>query len=63
MPLIHISLFPLEKETRRELARDITEAVLKHIPCPPEAVQIAFHEAEAEYFSGAGELLQPRKKQ
>lgn len=58
MPLITVkTLSGKTVEQKRVLAKDITEAVVKNIGCPLEAVSIDIVEYSLENFARGGELI------
>ena len=44
-------------EQKRQMAKDITAAIVKTVGCPESAVQIQFNEADAENLAQAGKLF------
>ncbi len=44
-------------EQKRQMAKDITEAIVKNVGCPDASVQIQFNEVEAENLAQAGKLF------
>ena len=61
MPVVHVVWFPHDTDTKRRVAQGITETLVKEIPCPPEVVDIIFHDNPAENFAHGGVLLANKK--
>ncbi len=58
MPLISISLWPgRTPEKKAELAKAITEAVMKVLGAKPEHVIVVYHDTPKENWYVAGSLL------
>jgi 4-oxalocrotonate tautomerase len=58
MPLVTIKLIEgRNKEQKRGLVRDVTEAIVKNVNCPPGAVHIDIIEYTQENLGEAGELF------
>jgi 4-oxalocrotonate tautomerase len=63
MPLVTIKLIEgRTKEQKRGLVKDVTEAIVKNVNCPPGAIHIDLIEYSRENIADAGTLMcdQPR---
>ena len=57
MPMITVRLWEgTTFEVKRGLVRDITEAVVKNLECPPEAVSIDMPEYRLDQLARGGKL-------
>lgn len=58
MPLVTIKLIEgRDVEQKRGMAKDVTEAIVKNIGCPPAAVQIDIVEYSQENLAQGGKLF------
>jgi 4-oxalocrotonate tautomerase len=58
MPLVTIQMVEGRTlEQKRMMVKDITDAIVKNIGCPPDAVNIAIIEGKRENFGKSGKLL------
>ena len=58
MPLVTIQMVEGRSlEQKRQMVKDITDAVCKNVGCPPDAVSITLIEGKRENFGKAGKLL------
>jgi 4-oxalocrotonate tautomerase len=58
MPLVTIKIIEGRTvEQKRGMAKDVTEAIVKNIGCPPTAVQIDIVEMKPENISQGGNLF------
>jgi 4-oxalocrotonate tautomerase len=58
MPLVTIKIIEGRTvEQKRELAKDVTEAIVKNIGCPTDAVHIDFVNLKPEDVSQGGKLF------
>ena len=58
MPLITINMLKGRTlDQKRQMARDITEAIVKNVGCPDTAVQIMITEVDSENLAQAGKLV------
>ena len=58
MPLVTINLLKGRTlDQKRQMARDVTSAIVKNVGCPDAAVQIMINEVESENLAQAGKLF------
>lgn len=58
MPLVTIKIIEGRSlEQKRGMAKDVTEAIVKNLQCPPAAVQIDIVEMKPENLSQGGKLF------
>jgi 4-oxalocrotonate tautomerase len=58
MPLVTIKILEGRTvEQKRGMAKDVTEAIVKNIGCPQEAVQIDIVDLKPENVAGGGKLF------
>ena len=58
MPLLTIKIVEGRTiEQKRGIAKDVTEAIVKNIGCPPEAVMIDMVDLKTENVSQGGKLF------
>ncbi len=58
MPLVTIKIIEGRSlDQKRGMAKDVTEAIVKNIGCPPAAVQIDIVEMKQENLSQGGKLF------
>ena len=58
MPLVTIKLIEgRDVEQKRGMVKDVTEAIVKNIGCPPAAVQIDIVEYSQENLAQGGQLF------
>jgi 4-oxalocrotonate tautomerase len=58
MPLVTIKIIEGRSlDQKRGMAKDVTEAIVKNIGCPPTAVQIDIVEMKQENLSQGGKLF------
>lgn len=58
MPLVTIKIIEGRNiEQKRGMVKDVTEAIVKNIGCPPAAVQIDIVEMKQENLGQAGKLF------
>ena len=58
MPLVTIQIVEGRSlDQKRKMVKDVTEAIVKNIGCPADAVNIAIIEGTRENFGKAGKLL------
>jgi 4-oxalocrotonate tautomerase len=58
MPLVTIKIIEgRTKEQKRGMIKDVTEAIVKNIGCPPAAVQIDISEIKPENLGQGGKLF------
>jgi 4-oxalocrotonate tautomerase len=64
MPIVHIELYKgRTPEQKAACARDVVDAVAKHLGTTPEATQVIFVDADkADWFTG-GRIPPPAKKE
>jgi 4-oxalocrotonate tautomerase len=57
MPLVTIKIIEgRTKEQKKGIAKDVTDAIVKNVGCPPAAVQIDIVEMKEENFAMGGTL-------
>lgn len=62
MPLVTIELYPgRTPEQKSACARDIVEAIQRHLNAPPEATQVIFRDVAQHDWLQGGKLV-PAKK-
>ena len=62
MPLVTIKVFEGRTiEQKRGMAKDVTEAIVKNIGCPPAAVQIEIVDLKQENLAQGGTLFTDNK--
>jgi len=54
MPIVHIETWPIEKEKKPELIKNITD-VFVNMGIPKEAVTVLIHETELDNWGSGGE--------
>lgn len=58
MPLVTIKIIEGRTlEQKRDIAKDVTEAIVKNVGCPPTAVMIDIVDLKKENVSQGGELF------
>jgi 4-oxalocrotonate tautomerase len=58
MPLVTIKIIEgRSKEQKKGMAKDVTEAIVKNIGCPPAAVQIDIVEIKPENLAQGGKMF------
>jgi 4-oxalocrotonate tautomerase len=58
MPLVTIKIIEGRNiEQKRGIVKDVTEAIVKNVGCPQDAVHIAIFEMKQENVSQGGELF------
>ena len=58
MPLVTIKLIEGRNiEQKRGMAKDVTEAIVKNVGCPPTAVQIEIVDLKPENLAQGGKLF------
>lgn len=63
MPHVHITWAARDTETKRQVAKRITEVLVEEAKCPASAVHIAFLDNPRENFANGGVLLVDEKEQ
>ncbi|MEL7568170.1 MAG: 2-hydroxymuconate tautomerase [Dehalobacterium sp.] len=57
MPIVQMEILKGRTiEQKREMAKEVTDAIVRTLSCPPEAVSIIIREMEKESYSVAGKL-------
>lgn len=55
MPLVHIDLWPtVTREQKKMLIKNVTDAVVSAVGCPPAAVEIILNEVDQENWAQGG---------
>jgi len=62
MPFVTIKWFPRSKEMRAEVAKGITEAIVKITGADPNLVRVVFEDLSRDSYAQAGVLASERKK-
>lgn len=58
MPIVQIEMFEgRTPEQKREMVKEVTNALVKTVDCPPEAVRIIIREMKKEHYAVAGLLF------
>ncbi|NMA15489.1 MAG: 4-oxalocrotonate tautomerase [Clostridia bacterium] len=58
MPIVQVEIIKGRTlEQKRQMAKEVTEAISKNLVCPPEAVKIIIREMEKENYAEAGTLF------
>jgi len=58
MPLVTINMLSGRTlDQKRQMAKDVTEAIVKNVGCPDTAVQIMINEVESQNLAQAGKLF------
>ncbi|AEE14899.1 4-oxalocrotonate tautomerase [Thermodesulfobium narugense DSM 14796] len=58
MPIVTIELLEgRSKEQKKQIAKDITETLIKNANVKPEAITILFHDLKADDIAKGGKLL------
>lgn len=58
MPIVQMEIFKGRTvEQKREMAKEVTNAICRTLSCPPEAVSIIIREMDKENFAAAGQLF------
>ncbi|MDD2496689.1 MAG: 4-oxalocrotonate tautomerase [Desulfitobacteriaceae bacterium] len=58
MPIVQVEIIKGRTvEQKRQMAKQVTEAITKTLACPPEAVKIIIREMEKENYAEAGTLF------
>ncbi len=61
MPIVQIEMFEGRTlEQKRKMVKEVTQALVKTVDCPPEAVKIVIREMKKEDFAEAGLLYSDR---
>ncbi len=62
MPLVTVELYPgRTPEQKTACARDIVEAVQRHLNAPPEATQVIFRDVAQQDWLQGGKLVAAKK--
>jgi 4-oxalocrotonate tautomerase len=58
MPIVQVEIIKGRTvEQKRQMAKQVTEAITRTLACPPEAVKIIIREMEKENYAEAGTLF------
>jgi 4-oxalocrotonate tautomerase len=58
MPIVRVEIWENQsREFKKNLAKDLTQTIMKHIPCPAQAVTVVFSEVPKENWAIGGELV------
>lgn len=58
MPVIRVSMWPRPVEQKRELAKAITDAIVRIAKAPPDATTIIFEDIQKENWAVSGNLFE-----
>lgn len=57
MPIVQMEILKGRTvEQKRQMVKEVTDAICKNLVCPPETVNIIIREMEKEHYATAGEL-------
>ncbi len=57
MPIVRVEVWENQsREFKKNLAKDITATITRHIPCPEKAVTVIFSEVPKDNWAIGGEL-------
>ncbi|MFQ6032604.1 MAG: 4-oxalocrotonate tautomerase family protein [Candidatus Zixiibacteriota bacterium] len=56
MPVIRVSMWPRPIEQKRELAKAITDAIVRIVKAPPDATMIIFEDVPKDNWAQSGRL-------
>ncbi|MFQ6060050.1 MAG: 4-oxalocrotonate tautomerase family protein [Thermoplasmata archaeon] len=56
MPVIRVSMWPRPIEQKRELAKAITDAIVRIAKAPPDATMIIFEDVPKDNWAQSGRL-------
>ncbi len=56
MPFVRVTMMPRSEEVKKALAKDLSEAIMKHCNVTQEHVWIVFEEHERSSWSFGGKL-------
>lgn len=56
MPVIRVTMWPRPVEQKRELAKAITDAIVRIVKAPPDATTIIFEDVSKENWAQSGTL-------
>lgn len=57
MPIVQVEIIKGRTvEQKRQMVKDVTDAITKSLACPPEAVSIIIREMAKEDYAQAGKL-------
>ncbi len=57
MPVVRITMFPRTEEVKRELAKAITDDIVRIAKAPPDETTIIFEDLTPENWAKSGNLL------
>jgi 4-oxalocrotonate tautomerase len=57
MPVVRVTMFPRSEEVKRELAKAITDDIVRIAKAPPDATTIIFEDLPKENWAISGNLL------
>ncbi len=57
MPVVRITMFPRTEEVKRELAKAITDDIVRIAKAPPDHTTIIFEDLPKENWAQSGNLL------
>ncbi len=60
MPVVRITMFPRTEEVKRELAKAITDDLVRIAKAPPDQTTIIFEDIPKENWAHSGRLLSDR---
>ncbi len=63
MPIVQVEILEGRSvEQKRNMARDVTEAISTNLDCPKQAVTIIIREVKKEHLARAGDLAIDQKE-
>jgi len=57
MPIVRVTMFPRPKEVKEELAKAITDDIVRIARAPPDATTIIFEDLPQDNWAQAGKIL------
>ncbi len=62
MPIVQMDILKGRTvEQKREMVKEVTNAICKTLSCPPDVVSIIIREMEDEHYAAAGKLYLDNK--
>jgi 4-oxalocrotonate tautomerase len=57
MPVVRVTMFPRTEDVKRELAKAITDDIVRIAKAPPDEITIIFEDLSPDNWSKSGNLL------
>ncbi|MEE9223513.1 MAG: 4-oxalocrotonate tautomerase family protein [Thermoplasmata archaeon] len=57
MPIVRVTMFPRTEEVKRELAKAITDDIVRIAKAPPDHITIIFEDLSPDNWAQSGNLL------